>query len=413
MPKTAVRSAAAAALPLALVLAPAAHRPAVAVGSAGVLKPLQPKRIVKPADGYFADAFAVDAGARHAAVVRTDGATFAKLEIVDLATGAVTASADVPGEVQALDRLEVLPDAKGVVVIARVGSGEITLLSAWLVDPAGRVAGKVGPAAGFGRPARSPDDRGDDLLIAFDRKTGEGGAATYTVTPHQLATLAPLGKPRVYRAGAGGEVKGLAVRLLGFFDGYARAVGERVGAAPRDDGSGGGPPTTARMVVVNTLTGKITDEAEVADATAWMALTRQRLEHPDRGVFAALNPDDGGVDIVDAMGRKQPAKLAVPFNLYDPKSLRDQEGPEQGAFYFSIAVDPLNADAVKRRKPDLPMLDLYAADLAKGLTAPRLRGRVFTPRPVSWRAGYDKLVVLKRLRSFSRGGDELQVYDLH
>ena len=111
------------------------------------------------------------------------------------------------------------------------------------------------------------------------------------------------------------------------------------------------------------------------------------------------------------MGKKIPATLAVPFRLYDPKSLTVEEGPGPDRLTFGIALDPLNPDAVKRRKPDLPMLDLYEADTAKGTVT--FRGRVFTPRPVTYRTRADTLVVLKRYKSFAQGGDELQVFDLH
>ncbi|HET6284304.1 MAG TPA: hypothetical protein VFH73_25330, partial [Polyangia bacterium] len=59
---------------------------------------------------------------------------------------------------------------------------------------------------------------------------------------------------------------------------------------------------------------------------------------------------------------------------------------------------------------DLPMLDLYAVDVAKGSSSHRLR--IMLPRPVTWKAGYGKLVVLKRFKSFTRGGDALDVYDI-
>jgi len=111
------------------------------------------------------------------------------------------------------------------------------------------------------------------------------------------------------------------------------------------------------------------------------------------------------------MGKKQPAALAIPFRLYDPKSLLVEEGPAPNRLTFGLAVDPLNPDAVKRRKAELPMLDLYAADASKGTVT--LRGRVFTPRPVTYRTRGDTLAVLKRFKSFARGGDELQVFDLH
>ena len=123
-----------------------------------------------------------------------------------------------------------------------------------------------------------------------------------------------------------------------------------------------------------------------------------------------LNDDGSGVDVVDAMGKKQPASLAVPFHLYDPKSLRVEEGPGPGQLTFGIAVDPTNKDAVQRQKVDLPMLDVYSADVANG--SAKLRARVFVPRPVVWRSRADVLVVLKRWKSFSRGGDELQIYGL-
>ena len=108
--------------------------------------------------------------------------------------------------------------------------------------------------------------------------------------------------------------------------------------------------------------------------------------------------------------RSNPSSSPCRSGLYDRKSLTDQEGPEAGAFYFGIAVDPLNPEAIKRQKADLPMLDLYGAKARE--ESPALRGRIFIPRNVTWRAGYGKVVVLKRFKSFTRGGDELDVFKL-
>ena len=58
---------------------------------------------------------------------------------------------------------------------------------------------KTSPATAFARPPADGTPRAA-LLVAFDRKLGGHGAeATYAVTPYTLATLAPAGKPRVYR----------------------------------------------------------------------------------------------------------------------------------------------------------------------------------------------------------------------
>jgi hypothetical protein len=391
-----MRSRAAAAAALALLGAGSA-------GAAGP-RPLEPVRSIKSAAGYFDDAFGLGAGGRTVAVVRTDGSTFAKLELIDTNSGATRASCDLPGPAAAaaaVERLEVLPDDRGVLVVTRDAAArpldpeEPARVSVALVDAAGRVAARVGPAAAFGFPSRAPAP----LLVAFDRKPAGGGVTVYTIAPFDPATLAPAGKARTYRASAEGDMTTPPFRIVGFGDGYAQAIGERPGG---------------RLATLDTLSGKVTDEAEDVDPLAWVRAARLRAEHPGEGRFAALNPAQAGVDIVDAMGNIEPATLAVPFSLYDPRSLRGEEGPERGTFHFSLAIDTLNADAVKRRKPDLPMLDVYAAARGKrkgGSPADKLEARVFVPRAVTWRAGWGKLVVLKRLKN-ARGGDELQVFDL-
>ncbi|HEX4404305.1 MAG TPA: hypothetical protein VH560_05725 [Polyangia bacterium] len=365
-------------------------------------KPLEPAHALKPAEGYFDEAFAIEPGGEHLYLVRTDGATFAKLEVVDLATGKTTSSFDLPKTMPAIERMEPLGGGKGVVLIGRAGTPEAPVVTATLVDGAGKVGSTVGPAHAFGRPSAAPQD----TLIAFDRKLGpREGDVTYALTPYHLSTLTPAGKLRSYKT-VGGELKSPPFRILDFEDGYARAIGEvpRV-YVKKDDVRE--PP---RMATLDTLTGKVGDESPITDVLAWAQAATLRARHPGRSTFVELNKDDAGVDVVDAMGNRHPVDLAVPFQVYDPKSLVDQEGPEPGAFYFGISVDPVNVDAVKRRKADLPMLDIYAA---RGPTqSPTARARVFIPRKVSWRAGYGKLVVLKRFKSFTRGGDELDVYQL-
>ena len=67
----------------ALMLAVAGLAPAVA-SAKGAPKPLEPEHALKPAEGYFDEAFALEPGGARLWLVRTDGATFAKLEVVDL-----------------------------------------------------------------------------------------------------------------------------------------------------------------------------------------------------------------------------------------------------------------------------------------------------------------------------------------
>lgn len=394
---------------LALVLGLVASVAAARADKSGP-KPIEPRATLKvPAgEGYFDEVFGLDDRGTKLALIREDGATFAKLETYDLSPTPPkqTTSFDLPDKTLLPVRIEVLPAGQGLVLIARTRPDDSAPVTAFLLAPNGKLLAKAGPATTFARPPVEGDAPG--LLVAFDRKPGAKGAeATYTVTPYALATLAPAGKPHLFHTDAAGELKSPPVRLIGFFDGYTRILAERAGAYDKAADVRDRP----RQTVIDALTGKTASESEIPDLLGWELTGQLRRDHPGQSLFVDLNPDASGVDVIDAMGKKQPAALAIPFRLYDPKSLLVEEGPAPNRLTFGLAVDPLNPDAVKRRKPDLPMLDLYAADVSKGTVA--LRGRVFTPRPVTYRTRADTLAVLKRFKSFARGGDELQVFDLH
>jgi hypothetical protein len=394
----------------ALVLLSALAGPAFARGDGPDIKPLEPAASIKPQDGagYFDEVFGVDDAGKTLALIRTDGATFAKVESYDLGVKPpkLTGSFELPGKNLIVTRIEVLPPGKGIVLIGRDKPDDAAPLTAYLVDAAGKVTTKVGPATAFARPPQDGSARAA-LLVAFDRKlSGHGAEATYTVTPYTLATLAPAGKPRAYHTNVAGELKAPLVRLIGFYEGYTRILGERAEAYDKSADVRGHPKRT----VVDALGGKTLTEADITDPVGWAVTGQLRRDHPGQSLFVDLNQDGSGVDVIDAMGKKVPAALSVPFRLYDPKTLLFEEGPAPDRLTFGIAVDPLNPDAVKRQKAAMPMLDLYAADTADGMV--KARGRIFTPRPVTYRVRAETLVVLKRFKSFARGGDELQVFEL-
>jgi len=374
-------------------------------------KPLEPRHVLKPpaGEGYFDDVFAIDAEGKRVAVIRTDGATFAKVEIYDAGTGKALSGFELPGKGQGLFpvEMELVSGNGGVVIIGREKADDEAPLFAFRFDGAGKPAGKVGPATAFGRPPADGTARAR-LLVAFTRKLGAKGAeATFTVAPYDITTLAPAGKPRIHKVDVSGELKPPGVRFIGFYDGYTRVFSERQGEYDKK----GDVRAPSKMAIVDAITGKIDKEGPIADLVGWAQTGQLRQQFLGRSVFVELNDDGSGVDVVDAMGKKHPSALAVPFHMYDPKSLRVEEGPTPGRLTFGLGVDPVNKDAVQRQKADLPMLDVYSADAADGTS--KLRGRVFTPRPVTWRTRADVLVVLKRWKSFSRGGDELQIYELH
>jgi hypothetical protein len=371
-------------------------------------KQMEPRHVLKPppGEGYFDDVFAIDADGKRLALIRTDGATFAKLELYDTASGKPTGGFDLPSKDLYPVDMELLPENAGVVIIGRETPDELAPLFAFRFDGAGKPAGKVGPATAFGRPPADGTARAR-LLIAFTRKLGTKGAeATFTVAPYDVKTLAPAGKPRVHKVDVTGEMKPPGVRFIAFYDGYTRVLSERPGEYDKK----ADVRAPSKMAIIDAITGKVDKEGPIGDLVGWAQTGQLRQANVDRSLFVELNEDGSGVDVVDAMGKKHAATLAVPFHLYDPKSLRVEEGPAPGQLTFGIAIDPTNKDAVQRQKVDLPMLDVYSADATSGSV--KMRGRVFTPRPVTWRTRSDVLVVLKRWKSFSRGGDELQIYEL-
>ena len=117
-------------------------------------KPLEPDRTIKAAagEGYFDDVLALDAEGKRLAALRTDGATLAKLDLYDTATGKLLTSFDLPVKTLLPDRLEVLPAGKGVVLIAREKPDDLAPLYAFHFDDGGKQTAKVGPVLAFGRP---------------------------------------------------------------------------------------------------------------------------------------------------------------------------------------------------------------------------------------------------------------------
>jgi hypothetical protein len=374
--------------------------------------PMQtPARTLHPTEGYYDDSFSLDASGKHLAVIRTDSASFSKLELFDLSSAGSQPenTIDLGKSDQVPESIELLPDGKSILLVVR---DTITdKLWASVIDQAGRPVAKTPLQAAFGRAEISNGKGGaEPALVGLEKRTGGpavlGGDTDYSVAAFRLANLSPIGKPHSYRVGATKDLKGTDISVVGFYDGFTRILGQRAGTYDKKQDF----RRPSRMVVFDTLAGKVASESEIEDVYAWTRTAKLRAEQPNRTAFTQVNQEHDGLEIIDPKGNKVPVALAVPFRLYDTATLKDQEGPEKSTVYLSIAVDPVNPDAIARQKTDMPSLDLYAVDLDSRKA--RHRVRFLMARPVLWKAGAGKLIVLKRFKSFPRGGDELDVYDL-
>jgi hypothetical protein len=369
----------------------------------------KPELVFKPAKGFIDDPMAVDGETGRLAVLRTDSASFARLEIVDLASGKVTRSFPAGGPQQLFERILFGGKGGSMVVITRdPGRGR---RSAQLFSAAGKASGLIGPFTDFGLTERG----GRATLIGWDRRPGPAGGTTYAVSEYGLGSQARLAGPRAYAVSKEGMVAHPELKLLGWQDGYSRMVGQIPGGY--DKAKDVRQPD--RAAVLDLLSGKVVLDTEISDVMAWATVAQLRGKRPNRDLMVVLNDAQDEAQLVDAFGRTAPLALPAKVGDYDPRSLAEQEEPGGSTLYFSFALDPLNTEALARGKADKPYLDLYrvrhestpgksapATDLAQLLRAP------MDDRPVSWVVSGSFLALLRKHKSFSRGGTEVEVYRL-
>ncbi|MES1171786.1 MAG: hypothetical protein ABUL77_00990 [Bacteroidota bacterium] len=365
---------------------------------------------LKPDAGFYDEAWALDSTGTRLAVIHTNRDDFQRVEVYSLQTPGATplATFDLGPPARVFESLSFLPGGAGFLVVS-AASGDAHVVET--VDGAGKPLGKAGPLSDFGIPLRA----GDPLLVTFDRQSGRAGETTYVVSPRKLPGLQPAGKPRAHVVKADGTLRSPALVPIGFFDGYSKLLAQRTGwydkkkDARQPDG----------RAVVDLLSGKVITDAPIEDVTGWARTTRLRREHPNRTAFVMLADTVAGdahakpgVELLDPEGRLFPLPLAVAFRFYDRFTLKDQEGPDAGVIHFGLQVDPVNADAVARKKADAAALDVYTVPLGAPTTC-RLRARVpVGGQPVAWGVAGNRLVVLRRFKNFVRGGDRLDVYEL-
>ncbi len=403
--------AAAAVAPGARAQTPA--RPRVDAGAGGV--PLASGDAARPLfvvpggdDGFIDDAFAIDPESGLLAFVRTDSASFARLEIADLATGRSRAAIPLGDPTRLYERVIVAGAERRLVVIVRdPSSGK---RSAQYFGDDGKPLGLVGPYSDFGLSRRG----GQTLFVGWDRTTNGEGETVHTIVRHRLDGPGRVGKPLVHVVNKAGELKKGPLKLLGWQDGYTRLIGQRPGSFdPKQD-----VQVPARAAVFDLLEGRFVWEAEIKDLLGWAAANVLRAKRPQRSVFLVLPEDGAELTLVDLFGRRAPVTLPTPLAQYDPGSLVEQEGETPGLLQFSLAVDPLNAEALARGKRDRPALDLFTLPLPAGGAAPgstaatRVMRLTLDARPVSWQMRGRHVALLRKHESFARGGNGLEIYGL-
>lgn len=176
------------------------------------------------------------------------------------------------------------------------------------------------------------------------------------------------------------------------------------------------------LAFVDTLTGKVRASRPIADPQPLLDLAKLRK---DRASSLVLVADEATqkVELVRAEDRGQPEgptesrgplPLVRDAVLYDEATLRYQLA-SPGVLVASMNIDPVNEKAVAQKRSDPDDLDVFAVDVSGPTPGPaqKLLTLPGQKRPSSWAvtAG-GRLVLLRKHKGFSRGGTEVEVFDV-
>jgi len=367
----------------------------------------KPTFVLKPEKGFIDDPFAIDGDSARLALLRTDSASFALVEIVDLKTGKTRRAFAAGNPQQLFDRvLFAGGDDTGIVLVTR--DSVTSRRSAHYYGPDGRPLGLVGPVTDFGVAVRG----GTKYLVAWDRKTAASGETTYTVAQYKLEGLARTGKPRAYVINKDGTITDPPLKVITWQDGYAQIVGERPGAYDKKKDA----RQPGKAAVLDALAGTFASETDIGDVLGWTVASQLRRTRLNRTLLPVITDEQDAIQLIDASGRRMPLNLGTSkVQNYDRKSLLEQEDAASRTVWFSLALDPLNPDALGRQKADKPYLDLYRVQMPADAKAPET-SRVLRvgvdERPVTWVVGGRYVALLRKHKAFNRGGNEIQGHEL-
>jgi hypothetical protein len=282
-----------------------------------------------------------------------------------------------------------------------IGTTEDGNQVAALVDLASKVAKpvyKLGPATHI-------------TLLPRDGKTVVAihkASATKTGTTHEVELVALESGKRVAKGKAFGldkdTVKKLDFRVNHWSDGWTRAGGLKGGEWVKKENQRS-PDTEATY---DLIAGKFVDNKPIGDLFEQRKRYQTLADAGGQLDFVRMKADNTEIEIW-RHGVQGAVVLDQPLPQYDPKSLQGVLNPD-GSAWLAIKVDPVNAEAVARKKADPEYLDIYrvgpdgkatrkARILAKGL-----RHRFGVIDGYFW--------LLEKSTGFDRGGRALTVFQL-
>ena len=337
-----------------------------------------------PSAGFVDDAVTAD-NERFVYVV-ADGTNQAALHVVTIATGAE--------QIVDISTITLQPVALQLVGprVFVVGS-EAGKQTAALVELAGKKAGsavyKLAAADNI-----TPIVRDGKPRIAVHRVTG---------TKHTVELVAIENGKRV-QAGKpfDSEDKKLDFRVNHWSDGFTRAHGIKGGEWDRkEDQKAPDMEATFDLVTGKLATTKITDLFDQKKRFAALATADGKLD------FVRFSQDNAALQLWRG-GKMTALALDQKLTDYDPKSLQAVVTADGG--WFALKVDPVNADAVARKRADPEYLDVFRFGTdGKATRKARVMAKGIRHR---FGATDDRFWLLERNAAMERGGKSVTLFAL-
>ncbi|MEO8703914.1 MAG: hypothetical protein ABI867_27945 [Kofleriaceae bacterium] len=347
-------------------------------------------KLTTPA-GFIDDAVAAE-GDRFAYVV-ADSSTKAELHVITLATKAE--------QVVELSAITLQPTAIELVGARALVIGVNTegkQVAAMVELAKGKVAYKVAPATTITVITREGKRR-----IAVHRATTTAAGVRHEVELLAIETGSRLAARSLELAG-GTTNKALDLRVNHWSDGFTRAYGIKGGEWDRKENQRS-PDSEATYDVI---TAKL-DKKKIDDLFEQRRRFQALADAGGQLDFVRLGWDSKGLQAWRA-GKPRELELDQPLATYDAKSLQG-EVTSDGSVWLALKVDPVNPDAVARKKADPEYLDVFRAP-ADGKAARKARILAQGTRHRFGIITGDKFLLVERNQSMERGGKSLTLYQL-
>lgn len=354
----------------------------------------------KPDRGYVDDAMALDSKDARFAYVHTDAATFLKVVVVDLGTGKPGQEIDVKDTRIVPQQLHFSSDDKKLLLFFMDGyEGTQGVV---VIDPAtGKVLDRLGPAT----RAELVLVEGEQMVSLTNERVDPRGGKVYSVHLYRVRDLTKVRNTAV-AVGADGMIRAPEMRLYYFEPGHVALMGLREGKYDKAKDI----RLPDRAVRYDLLARKELWGASPDKLMKWTKALNMRPNHPGQYRFLQVSENLKALHHVDIHNTLTDVTLPVKWSLYEARSLTQRERWDGQRLLFSMTIDPVNPDAVARKKADPERVDLY--ELSKD-GKPTLLGQVYTQsRRFAWRVGKDHFAYLRKLKGFERGGVEVSLHKL-